>query len=470
MRIIDWGVIIQIRKEIELMVFKRKIYDKLLDWKEKAATEKVIMIEGARRIGKSTIVEEFAKNEYKSYILIDFNDVSQVVKDAFEKYLNDLDTFFMIISTEYNKTLFPHESLIIFDEVQQYPKARQSVKKLIKDGRYHYIETGSLISIKENVKDITIPSEERQLNMYPMDFVEFCWALNENRILDYIQTCFNNKKPLENDLHHKAMMLFKQYILVGGMPKAVSKYIEGDKSFAAADEEKRDILTLYRNDINKADAKYRTKVLSIFEQIPGFLSKHEKRVILSNIEKNTTFPMYQDTFFWLGSSMMVNECFNCNDPNVGLSINEDRTYIKCYMGDTGLLISHSFTENEISNGELYKQILRDNMSINEGMFFENAIAQQLVSNGYPLFFYTKYNEEKHRNDIEIDFVVSNGSKLKPKIFPIEVKSTKRYQTNSLNKFIEIFHKRIGEAYVIHPKNFSIKDGKVYIPSYMTFCL
>ena len=212
------------------MIFRRKIYDKLLQWKEKSADEKALMIEGARR-------------EYRSYLLIDFNDVSQVVKDAFEKYLNDLDTFFMILSTEYNKTLYPHESLIIFDEVQQYPKARQSVKKLVKDGRYHYLETGSLISIKENVKDITIPSEERKLLMHPMDFVEFSWALGEEKMLDYIETCFKQKKPLEDDLHHKAMMLFKQYILVGGMPKAVAKYLENNRSFAAADEEKRDILT-----------------------------------------------------------------------------------------------------------------------------------------------------------------------------------------------------------------------------------
>ena len=403
-------------------------------------------------------------------LLIDFNDVSQVVKDAFEKYLNDLDTFFMILSTEYNKTLYPHESLIIFDEVQQYPKARQSVKKLVKDGRYHYIETGSLISIKENVKDITIPSEERKLTMYPLDFPEFCWALGEDKMLDYIQTCFQQKKPLEDDLHHKAMMLFKQYILVGGMPKAVAKYLENNRSFAAADEEKRDILTLYRNDISKADVKYRSRIASIFDQIPAFLSQHEKRVKLSTIESNSTFPMYQETFFWLGDSMIANECFNCSDPNVGLSLNEDRTYVKCYMGDTGLLVSHAFSEPEIADGELYKTILHDNLSINEGMIFENAIAQQLVSNGYPLFFYTRYNHDKHRNDIEIDFLISNGSKLKPKIYPIEVKSSKRYTTKSLDKFVETFHSRIGEAYIIHTKNLSQQNDVLCIPAYMAYCL
>lgn len=452
------------------MIFKRKIYEKLLEWKKTSNSEKALLIEGARRIGKSTIVEEFGKREYKSYILIDFNDASKIVIDAFNKYLNDLDTFFMIISTEYGKQLYPGESLIIFDEVQQFPKARQSIKKLVKDGRYDYIETGSLISIQENVKDITIPSEERSIKMYPLDFEEFCWALHENILVTYIKKCFEELKPLEEDFHHKAMLLFKQYMLVGGMPKSVSAYLSNNRSFVKADTEKRDILTLYKNDIGKADVKYRSKVSSIFEQIPAFLSLHEKRVRLSNIESNANFPMYQDTFFWLNSSMMTNECFNCNDPNVGLSLNEDRTFIKCYLGDTGLLVSHTFTEKEIADGELYKQILHDNLSINEGMLFENAIAQQLVSNGYKLFFYTHYNEEKHRNDIEIDFLISNGSLIKPKIYPIEVKSSKRYKTESLERFINLYKKRIGKAYIIHPKNLFIKGDIICIPSYMTMCL
>lgn len=452
------------------MNFKRKIYSDLLEWKNNSIGEKALMIEGARRIGKSTIVEEFAKNEYQSYILIDFNDASEVVKDAFNKYLNDLDTFFLILSTEYNIRLYPRKSIIVFDEVQQYPKARQSIKKLVKDGRYDYIETGSLISIKENVKDITIPSEERKIKMYPMDFEEFCWALNENAMVEYIKKCYSELKPLEEDFHHKAMLLFKQYMLVGGMPKPLSKFLENGRSFIDADREKRDILSLYKNDISKIDANYRSKVSSIFDQIPAFLSQHEKRVRLSNVEKHSTYPMYQDTFYWLGDSMITNECFNCKDPNVGLSLNEDRTSVKCYMGDTGLLVSHAFSESEISDGELYKQVLHDNLSINEGMLFENAIAQCLVSNGYSLFFYTRYNEEKHRNDIEIDFIISNGSKTKPKIYPIEVKSSKRYTITSLERFNEIYHQRIGKSYVIHPKNLSVKDGIIYLPSYMTFCL
>lgn len=452
------------------MIFQRKIYTKLLDWKNNAANEKALLIEGARRIGKSTVVEEFAKKEYKSYILIDFNDASDMVKDAFHRYLNDLDTFFMILSVEYGVQLYPGESLIIFDEVQQFPKARQSIKKLVKDGRYHYIETGSLISIRENVKDITIPSEERKIKMYPMDFEEFCIALNEEQLVAYIKKCFQELKPLEEHLHHKAMLVFKQYMLIGGMPMSVSKYIENNRNFILADKEKRDILNLYRDDINKIDMKYRSRVLSIYDQIPSFLSQHEKRVVLSNIEEKSTYPMYQDTFYWLGDSMIANECFKCHDPHVGLSLNEDRTYIKCYMGDTGLLVSHAFDENELADGQLYKQIMNDNLSINEGMLFENVIAQILVSKGYSLYFYTKYNHDKHRNDIEIDFIISNGSKMNPKIYPIEVKSSKKYTTKSLDKFIELYKQRIGQAYVIHTKNLIVKENVICIPSYMTFCL
>lgn len=451
-------------------MFKRKIYEKMLEWKKESSGEKALLIEGARRIGKSTISEEFGKNEYKSYIIVDFNDASNVIKDAFDKYLNDLDTFFLILSTEYNTTLYRNESLIIFDEIQQFPKARQSIKKLVKDGRYDYIETGSLISIRENVKDITIPSEERRIKMYPMDFEEFCWALNETKMTEYIRKCFAEKKPLEDTLHHKAMMLFKQFMLVGGMPKVVEKYLNNDRNFVLADIEKRDILSLYRSDINKIDRKYRSKVLSIFDQIPGFLSQHEKRVRISSIEKKSTYPMYEDTFFWLGDSMIVNECFSCADPNVGLSLNEERTTIKCYMGDTGLLVSHAFDEAELREENLYKQILFDKLSINEGMLFENAIAQCLVANGYRLFFYTKYNDEKKRNDIEIDFLISNGSKTKQKIYPIEVKSGKRYTTTSLNEFVQRFNSRIGQAYIIHPKNLCYSDNILCIPSYMVICL
>ncbi|MDE5796093.1 MAG: AAA family ATPase [Muribaculaceae bacterium] len=452
------------------MVFKRKVYNRLLDWKEKTHGSKALMIEGARRIGKSTIVEEFAKNEYRSYILIDFNTASSVVTDAFDNYMNDLDTFFMLLSSEYNVRLYRRESVIIFDEVQQFPKARQALKYLVADGRYDFIETGSLISIREKVKDITIPSEERRILMYPMDFEEFCMALGEHIMVEYIRKCFTERIPLEQKLHAKAMLLFRQYMIVGGMPKSVSVYIENDRSFEMADLEKRDILELYRNDIMKINSGYRSSVLAIFDQIPAFLSKSERRVMLSRVEQGATFPKYHDTFFWLADSMIVNQCFNCSDPNIGLSLNEDRTYVKCYMCDTGLLISHTFDENEISDNALYREMLFGKLSVNEGMFYENVIAQMLVAAGHKLYFYTHYNKDKHRNDIEIDFLLSNNSKLRYRLYPVEVKSTDRYTTSSLDKFDERFHERIGGSYIIHPKNLKTECNRLFIPPYMTFCL
>ena len=303
-----------------------------------------------------------------------------------------------------------------------------------------------------------------------MEMEECVWAMKEEPLITYIRQCFDKKEPLEQGLHAKAMLLFRQYMIVGGMPKSLLAYLENNRSFEMADVEKRDILTLYRNDIMKIRSGYRSNVLSIFDQIPAFLSRSERRVVMNRIEKGASFPKYHDTFFWLSDSMIANECFNCSDPNVGLSLNEDRTYVKCYMGDTGLLISHTFDENEISDGELYREILLGKLSVNEGMFYENVIAQMLVAAGHKLYFYTRYNEEKHRNDMEIDFILSNQSKLKYKIFPIEVKSNDKYTIRSLIKFKESFHQRIGECYVIHPKNLYVKEGVVYLPAYMTFCL
>lgn len=452
------------------MILKRKIYHKLLEWKESVSGDKALLIEGARRIGKSTICEEFAKKEYKSYIMIDFAICSDEVKGYFTKYIDDLDTFFMLLSTAYGIKLYSRESIIIFDEVQLFPKARESVKYLVADGRYDYLETGSLISIKENIQNIVIPSEERQIKMYPLDFEEFCDALGETEICAYIRKCFREKVPLERSIHNKAMLIFRQYMLVGGMPMSVINFLDEHKNFEKSDAEKRDILNLYRNDMMKIRDKYRIKVLSIFDQLPGILSQHEKRVVFNKIVEGSTYDRYEDTFFWLANSMIANECFLCNDPNVGLSLNETRTYVKCYMGDTGLLVSHAFDENELLESEVYKQILNDDLSMNEGMLYENVIAQMLVANGHKLYFYTHYNEEKHRNDMEIDFLLSNNSKLKYKLYPIEVKSGKRYSLNSIKKFRDKYKSRIGECYVIHPKNLSINDNIICIPPYMTICL
>mgnify|MGYP002624464929 FL=1 len=452
------------------MVLKRKIYDRLIEWKKESHGTRAILIEGARRIGKSTIVEEFAKKEYKSYIVIDFAKNDKTVEGYFNQYLNRLDDLFMMLGTYYGVKLVPRESLIIFDEVQMFPAARAAIKYLVADGRYDYIETGSLISIRENIKDIVIPSEERSIRMYPMDFEEFAWALGEDQLIAYIKSCFEKREPMERGLHNKAMLLFKQYMLVGGMPKPVSLFIENNKSFDLADAEKRDILKLYRNDIMKIKTQYRSKVLTIYDQIPGLLSKHEKRVIFKEIQEGSYADQYSETFFWLSDSMISNQCFLCSDPNVGLSINEDRGYVKCYMGDTGLLLSHAFDENELLEGAVYSQILNDKLSINEGMLYENVIAQMLTANGHKLFFYTHYAEEKHRNDIEIDFIISNNSKLKYKVYPIEVKSGKRYSTSSLDKFREKYRTRIGDCYVIHPGNLVVKEGITCIPPYMAICL
>ncbi|RHP36235.1 ATP-binding protein [Lachnotalea sp. AF33-28] len=452
------------------MLFERKIYSKFLAWKNETKGKKVLLVEGARRIGKSTVVEEFARNEYKSYIFIDFARASDDVKSYFHLHLNDLDTFFMLLSVNYGVQLYPRESIIIFDEVQLYPKAREAIKYLVADGRYDYIETGSLISIRENVQGIVIPSEERKIKMYPLDFEEFCWALDERPLIPYIKTCFEKKESLERNLHNKAMLLFKQYMLVGGMPMAVVAFLEGHKDFGAADLEKRDILALYRNDIMKIHAQYRAKVLAIFDQIPGLLSRHEKRVVFNRIVEGSKAEQYEETFFWLSDSMLANECRKANDPNVGLSLTETDACIKCYLGDTGLLVSHAFDENELLEDEVYKQIFAGKLGLNEGMLYENVIAQMLVANGHRLFFYTQYNDKKRRNDIEIDFIISNNSKTKYKIFPIEVKSSPQYSNASLIRFKEKYKSRIGGSYIIHPRNVMEKDDILCIPPYMTICL
>ncbi len=449
------------------MIFKRSIYQRLLAWKNECRGTKALLIEGARRIGKSTIVEEFAKREYKSYILIDFFKEKDEVKNYFLKYHNDLDTLFMMLSVYFNTPLHPRESVIVFDEVQFFPQARGLVKYLVQDGRYDFIETGSLISIKENVRDILIPSEERHIRMYPLDFFEFCMALNQEMLIPYVRQCWERKEALEPSLHEKAMMLFRQYMLVGGMPQSVVAFVENNKAFDKADSEKRDILSLYRGDIMKIGENYRSKVLAIYDRIPGLLSSHEKRVVFNALGDNARAFQYEETFFWLADSMIANECRRVNDPNVGLSLTESDTYLKCYLGDTGLLVSHAFDENELVASEVYKRILSGSLNINKGMLYENVVAQMLTASNHRLFFYTHYDSDRKRNDIEIDFIISNGSKTNPRIMPIEVKSGKNYSTVSLDRFKEKFKERIEECIVIHPRNLTRKNGVLHVPPYMT---
>ncbi|MBO5176661.1 MAG: ATP-binding protein [Lachnospiraceae bacterium] len=451
------------------MEIKRKIYDKILEWKQSCNGSRALLIEGARRIGKSTVAEEIGRNEYKSYVLIDFNRASKKILECFDD-LTNLDVFYQNIALEYNKRLYPRESLIIFDEIQKFPKARQAIKYLVADGRYDFIETGSLISIKENVKHITLPSEERKIKMYPVDFEEFMIYMNESVLLEYIEECYEKKQPLDQKMHAKAMRLFKEYMLVGGMPQAIVAYAKNGRSFEAADVEKRDILNLYRDDIKKAAKRYNSKVSALFENIPAYLSTHEKRVVLKEIEERASFDRYDEPLFWLDDSMICNLCYKCNDPNVGFALNKNNSAVKCYMGDTGLLVSLAFNENELMEEQLYKQIMNDRLSLNEGMLYENAIAQMIAAMGRKLYFYTRYSEEKHRNDIEIDFLLSNESKTNFRVFPVEVKSSKNYSATSLGRFKELFGKKIAMQYIVHPKNLAIEGDIVKLPPYMLWMM
>ena len=447
------------------MEFKRKIYDKLLEWKKLSQGHKSVLIEGARRIGKSTVAESFARNEYRSYILIDFSRASKDILKAFDT-LDNLDIFFQTLSLYSGVNLYERESIIIFDEIQKFPRAREATKYLVQDGRYDILSTGSLISIKENVKDIVIPSEEQKLKMYPMDFEEFIWAEGEEVLWNHICDCYKQKTAPERFSHEKAMRIFREYMLVGGMPQSVNAYLSSHRNFHAADIEKRYILELYRDDIRKAARRYSSKVSAIFEHIPAALSTHEKRIVLSEFDENGVFSKYDDPLFWLEDSMICNLCYKCNDPSVGFALNLNESRVKSYMGDTGLLVSLAFSENELSDNSLYKAIMDDRLSINEGMLYENTIAQMLTAKGKKLYYYAHYNETLKRNDIEIDFLLSNESKLNFKVFPIEVKSSKNYSTTSLNTFRAKFKNRVDTAIIIHPKNYSVSADVVKYPPYM----
>ena len=452
------------------MLMKRKIEEKLLKWKKESNGKTALLIDGARRVGKSYIVEEFAKQHYKSYILIDFNQVGSEITDLFDMNLRDLDSLFMYLSAAFNVKLYKRESLIIFDEVQLYPRARAAIKYLVADGRYDYIETGSLMSIKKNVKNIVIPSEERHVKMYPMDFEEFLWAKGEDLIIPIIRNCFEEKKPLGQALHRKIMTLFREYVIIGGMPQVVKEYIEsGD--FETADLVKRDILTLYREDIQKYASGYEKKVESIFDEIPAQLSKHEKKFTLSSLGKGSRFRDFENSFLWLQDSMIANVCFNSTEPNIGLKLNRDNSSYKVYMGDTGLLISHAFDENGIVSEEIYKKLLFGKLEVNEGMIFENIVSQMLVANGHNLYFYSNSSRTDKDSRMEIDFLVAK-SKItnRHNISPIEVKSGKNYTLSSLNKFRKKYSEQTNEAFVLHTADLYIKDEITFLPVYMAICL
>lgn len=446
-------------------MLKRKIYEDLLNWKHKSNGRTALLIDGARRVGKSYIVEQFAKQEYKSYILIDFGNAPQDILDLFIHESADLDLFFAKLAAFYSTVLYKRESLIVFDEVQQFPRARQLIKYLVADGRYDFLETGSLIRLKKNTENIIIPSEEEHIEMFPMDFEEFLWAMCDEATGPLIRKCFETKTPLGQALHRKILNDFRQYVLVGGMPQSVLAYRD-DKDFAASDEAKRRILRLYRDDVSKFAAGYEEKVYAVFDGIPGQLSKKEKKYKLSSINKNARFRAYEDSFIWLNEAMVVNACFNATDPNVGLALSADHATQKCYMADTGLLVTHTFMDSAFTDNELYKAVLFDKLDINEGMIMENIVAQMLRRSGHKLYFYSRSDNENRENHMEIDFLITENKK----IAPIEVKSGNYRSHASLDKFRKKFSSTIGTPYILYPKDVMEKDGIWHLPLYMAMFL
>ena len=449
---------------------KRKIYAQLLKWKKEVQGETALLIEGARRVGKSYIVEEFARNEYESYVMIDFNNTTPQIRDLFTNYLNDLDTLFMYLSLYTGVKLKNRHSLIIFDEVQLFPQARAALKYLVKDGRYDYIETGSLVSIKKNVKGITIPSEEEAIQMVPMDFEEFLWAMGEDMLMDLVRLQFQKLTPMGQDMHRKAMTWFRQYMIVGGMPQAVLKYAQ-TKDFEEVDRQKRIILNLYRNDIQHYADNQEAKVTQIFDEIPAQLQKHEKKFCLADLKKDARYRSYQSSFFWLSDAKVINICYNTAEPNIGYRLTRDGNTLKCYMADTGLLISHSFDENGIVKSELYKKLMLDKIELNEGMLAENIVAQMLVAAGHKLYFYSQYSKTDPQSRMEVDFLVSKAfTTNRHNVSPIEVKSAKNYSLNSLGKFLHKYGTMTGTAYVLHTSDLTVENNIIFLPLYMTMLI
>lgn len=442
-------------------MLKRKIYSQLVEWKKNSNGTSAMMIDGARRVGKSFTAEAFAKAEYKSYILIDFGKAPQDILDLFIYDSSDLDLFFAKLSAFYSTVLYKRESLIIFDEVQQYPRARQLIKYLVADGRYDYLETGSLIRLKKNVQDIIIPSEEDHIEMFPLDFEEFLWAMGDEATYPFIKQCFETKTPLGASLHRKIMNDFRQYILVGGMPQSVIAYIDG-KNFEAADMAKRRILNLYREDVVKFAEGYEDKVFAIFDSIPGQLSKKAKRYNLSSLGKTARFRTFEDSFVWLNEAMVVNTCFNSTDPHIGLALSSDNATQKCYMADTGLLVTHTFKDKKYTDNELYRAILFDKLNINEGMLMENVVAQMLRLKRERLYFYSRSDSDNRENHMEIDFLITEGKKISP----VEVKSGNYRSHSSIDKFRKHFSSVIGTSYILYTKDVMKKDDIVHLPLYM----
>lgn len=444
-----------------IMTFKRKIYDKFLTWKETSNGNSALLVEGARRIGKSTIVEEFGKNEYRTYILIDFTKVSDSVKALFDD-LSDLNYLFLQLQLVFKKELHERDSLIIFDEVQFCPKARQAIKHLVADHRYDYIETGSLISIKKNVKDILIPSEEETLQMFPMDYEEFRWALGDTITVPILKNFYDSKKSLGDEANRKAMRDFRLYMLVGGMPKVVATYIESN-NFRKVDEEKRKILKLYEEDFWKFDPTGRAATL--FKSIPSQLEKNASRYQVSSVLENERAGSVLELVSEMESSKTVLISYNSDDPNAGLSRTKDLEKFKMFVCDTGLFTTMIFEDKDFTENVIYEKLLTDKLGSNLGYLYENMVAQILAANGNRLFYYTFLNKKSGHN-YEIDFLLAR----KNKVCPVEVKSGGYNTHASLDAFCEKFSSRILDKYLVYTKDFR-KDNDVFmLPVYMTMFL
>lgn len=438
-------------------MFRRKIYDKLLEWKTESDGRTALLIEGARRVGKSTVVEEFAKNEYESYILIDFSRASKAVKELFED-ISDLDYLFLQLQLQYKVDLHERRSLIIFDEVQQCPLARQAIKALVADHRYDYVETGSLVSIKRNVKDILIPSEERKISMYPMDHEEFLWAVGDTITIPLLKKVFDSGKPVGAQIHRKLMRDFRLYMLVGGMPQAVNEYIETN-NFRKVDQIKRDILNLYEDDFKKIDPT--GKLSSLFDAIPAQLNKNASRYQVSSVLNGERAENILESIAELKDSKTVLVSYHANDPNAGMSNNKDLGKFKLFLSDTGLFTTLMFKDRDFIENIIYEKLLNDKLSANLGYLYENAVAQILTANGNALFYHTFMNESTRRN-YEIDFILAR----KNKVCPIEVKSS-GYKTHaSLDAFSRKFSDRILDKYLIYTKDFAKDEDIFCLPIYL----
>lgn len=431
-----------------------------------------MLIEGARRVGKSTLAQEFGRKEYKSCLIIDFFQAPKEIKQYFHDYSHDLDALFLYLSAYYAVELHERESLIVFDEVQMFPFARGMVKYLVEDGRYDYVETGSLLSIKQNVKDIVIPSEEESMELNPFDFEEFLWAMGESNLASLIRGGFEALRPLPDNLHRKALALFREYMLVGGMPEPIRIYSER-RRFDSVDRAKRQIVELYRNDVARFARGHEFKVVSILDGIPGQLSKHEKKFTLSSIDRNARMRTYEEAFFWLSDARIANVCYASTDPSVGLVLSMEQSSLKCYMADTGLLVTLALSMGAVGEEDVYRAVLRGEIGLNEGMLTENAVAQALRASGHRLFFYSQSGKRDGEERMEIDFLIVRpyaNAAGKPRVCPVEVKSPRQYGTASLDKFKAVFGKRIGVQYVLHPKQMKVEGERVYLPLYMAHCL